>query len=140
MNVMIDTNIILDDVLNRAPNAFAARRISQLIVDKRINGYITANSITDIFYIVSKNMGEIAARKTIKNLLMVFGVISVNGQDCKYALDLPMTDFEDALVVVCSEKASLDYIVTNDKCFLNAGDLNVLPISPVVFISKFEDS
>ena len=62
MNVLIDTNIILDDILNRAQNAGDAKKINQLVTDKYINGYLTANCITDIFYIISKNLNEDSAR------------------------------------------------------------------------------
>lgn len=139
MNVMIDTNVILDDILSRGANAEAARKISRFVTDGFITGYLTANCLTDIFYIVSKNRDETIARKTIKNLLLSFMVVSVDGDDCEKALELPMGDFEDALVVVCAEKANLNYIVTNDKGFLNSLDLSVSTISPADFLLKFKD-
>ena len=136
MNVLIDTNIILDDILDRVPNAETAKKISQLVTDGLIGGYLTANTLTDIFYIVSKNKNEAIARKTIKNLLLVFTIVSVDGEDCRKAIDLPMGDFEDALVVVCAEKANLDYIVTNDQGFLTETGLNVSTIKPSGFLLK----
>ena len=33
MKIMVDTNVILDDILNRVPNAEAVRKISQLATD-----------------------------------------------------------------------------------------------------------
>jgi predicted nucleic acid-binding protein len=134
---MIDTNVILDDILNRA-NAETSRKVSQLATDGLLNGYLTANCLTDIFYIVSKNRNEATARKTIRNLLLTFAVVNVDGEDCQRAVDLPMGDFEDALVVVCAEKADLNYIVTNDKVFLSGTELSVPAISPVNFLLKFE--
>lgn len=65
MNVMIDTNVILDDILSRGANAEAARKISRFVTDGFITGYLTANCLTDIFYIVSKNRDETIARKMI---------------------------------------------------------------------------
>ena len=138
MNIMVDTNVILDDILNRVPNAEAARKISQLVTDELVKCYLTANCLTDIFYIVSKSLNEAAARKIIKNLLLSFAVVSVDGEDCQRAIDLPMGDFEDALVVVCAEKAALNYIVTNDKGFLSGTDLSVPTISPVDFLLKLD--
>jgi predicted nucleic acid-binding protein len=137
--VLIDTNVVLDDVLNRAPNAETARKISRLVTDGLVNGCLTANCLTDIFYIVSKYRDDVAARKVIKNLLMIFSVLSVDGDDCRIAIDSPMRDFEDALVVVCAEKAALDFIVTNDEDFLNGADGGVFPISPADFLLKFGD-
>ena len=136
MNVLIDTNIILDDILDRVPNAETAKKITQLVTDELIGGYLTANTLTDIFYIVSKNKNEAIARKTIKNLLLIFAVVSVDGDDCQKAIDLPMGDFEDALVVVCAEKANLDYIVTNDQGFLLGTGFSVPTIKPADFLLK----
>jgi len=138
MNALIDTNVILDDILNRTPSAEVARKIIQMATDDVISGYLTANCLTDIFYVVSKNRGETVARKTIKNLLMVFSIVSVDGDDCQSAIGLPMSDFEDALVVVCAEKANLEYIVTNDQGFLGSEDLSVPAISPSVFLLKIQ--
>ena len=136
MNVLIDTNVILDDILDRVPNAETARKISRLVTDELVSGHLTANTLTDIFYVVSKNKNENIARKTIKNLLLVFTIVSVDGEDCRKAIDLPMGDFEDALVVVCAEKANLDYIVTNDQGFLTGTGLNVPTIKPSDFLLK----
>ena len=138
MNVMIDTNIILDDILNRTIRAKDARRINQLVIDNRINGYVTANSITDIHYIVSKNCGGKIAREVIRNLLVTFNIVTVEGKDCLNALDLPLSDFEDALVVTCANKAALSYIITNDTIFLQEVHLSVPSISPTDFLLEFE--
>jgi predicted nucleic acid-binding protein len=138
LNVLIDTNVILDDILSRTPHAESARKVSRLVTDEVINGYLTANCLTDIFYIVSKYRNEIVARKIIRNLLLNFAVVSVDGEDCQRAIDFAMSDFEDALVVVCAEKADLNYIVTNDKGFLSEAGLTIQAISPVDFLVKLE--
>jgi len=44
MNVLIDTNIILDDILDRTPNAETAKKIIRLVTDEQIDGYLTAIS------------------------------------------------------------------------------------------------
>jgi predicted nucleic acid-binding protein len=135
---MLDTNVILDDILNRAPNTKAARSISQLVIDNQLSGYITANSITDIYYIVSKKRDENIAREVIRNLLVTYKVVAVEGQDCLNALDLPLSDFEDTLIVACADKASLSYIITNDMNFLHEIDLRVPSASPADFLLYFE--
>ena len=136
MNVLIDTNVLLDDILGREPFVEEARKVSQLVADNIVGGYLTANCLTDIFYIVSKKIDEEMARKAIRNLLLVFSVVSIDGDDCLNALDLAMGDFEDALVVICAKKAGLDYIITNDKKFLGSGYLGTPAINPNGFLLK----
>ena len=138
MNVMIDTNVVIDDILNRLPNAIYAQRISDLIVDSKLNGYLTANSLTDIYYIAGKKYCNEVVREIVRDLLKNYRVASVSGQDCLDALDLPIEDFEDALVVVCAKNAQLDYIITNDSDFLNI-NLSVPLISPSGFLALFDE-
>ena len=54
MNVLLDTNIILDVVLNRPGFLDAAKTVFELAEQKRFRGFITASAITDIFYISKK--------------------------------------------------------------------------------------
>jgi len=67
---------------------------------------------------VAKKLGENAARETVRQLLIMLGIIAVDGNDCAKALDLPIPDFEDALITVCADKEDIDYIVSNDRVFL----------------------
>jgi hypothetical protein len=64
-----------------------------------------------------KTKADRLARKTIWNLLLSFSVVSLDGQNCQKAIDLPMGDFEDALLVVYAEKAALNYIITTTRAF-----------------------
>lgn len=54
----------------------------------------------------------------LRFLLTKYGVVFVTQEDSLEALALPIDDFEDALVVICAQKAGADYIVTRDERFL----------------------
>jgi len=47
---MIDTNVILDDLLNREPQRENAGKVMDLVTSQLIFGYVTANTLTDIYY------------------------------------------------------------------------------------------
>ena len=138
MNVMIDTNVILDDILNRRQHYKDANKLMQLVINQQIFGYLTSNSLTDIFYIIAKYLNQSSARAAVKKILGCLQIIGVDGQDCHRAINLPMPDFEDALMVVCADKAALDYIITNDIKFLANPNLLVPAISPTNFISMMQ--
>ena len=74
MKVAFDTNIILDAVMSR-PNSEDSKRLIQAVVNDEIVGLVTANTITDIHYIVRKRFGENAAREAVHNTLFIFEVI-----------------------------------------------------------------
>ena len=119
MKVLIDTNIILDVLLSREPNIKSAEKIFEMIYNEEIEGFTTASSITDIYYIISKRLGDTPTREALRNLFNLLGIISVDGDDCVDALNMPILDFEDALVIVCADKIDIDYIITNDQGFLS---------------------
>jgi predicted nucleic acid-binding protein len=53
MKVLIDTNIVLDILLAREPFLESAMKIIQMVDNGKIQVYVTANSITDIIYILN---------------------------------------------------------------------------------------
>ena len=139
MNALIDTNVILDDLLNREPERADAGKIMGMVTDKKIFGYITANTLTDIYNLIEKHKSKTFARKAIKIMLNTLQVIAVDGVDCLSAIEYLTDDFEGALIMVCADKASIDYIVTNDRAFLAEPGLLVPAISPFDFLSNYCD-
>ncbi len=118
--VLVDTNIVLDALTGRKPFCKNAEKIFLLAAEEKIQGYITASSVTDIYYLVRKNLFEQKARQALHNLFQLVMVIDVRGKDCEQALEFPIEDYEDALIATCAARAKIDYLVTRDEAFLNA--------------------
>jgi len=118
MKIIIDTNVVLDFFLSREPHASDAKQLFLMVSQEKVEAFTTASSITDIYYVTAKRLGSEPAREAVKYLLKFLGIIAVDGQDCLAALNLPIDDFEGALITVCSHKEVIDYIVTNDRDFL----------------------
>ncbi len=113
MKVVFDTNIILDAAMGR-PGSEYAQAMIQAVLSGKIVGIVTANSITDIHYIIRKRVGEEAARTAVYNTLTIFETVPVDADVCMEALNLSMSDFEDAVLVVCAKAAGAEYIVSRD--------------------------
>ena len=119
MKVLLDTNIVMDALQERQPFDVEAKEIL-----KRSQGndefacLFTANAMTDIFYLYSKARDMNSAKAALGFLLATYDIVSVTREDCVIALSLAIEDFEDALIVVCAQKAGADYIVTRDRRFL----------------------
>ena len=77
MKVVFDTNMILNAAMGR-PGYEEAQELIQAVVNEKISGLITANSITDIHYVVRKKLGEETAREVIYNVLSLFDVAPVD--------------------------------------------------------------
>jgi len=134
MKVLLDTNVVLDAIAKREPFYLDAQNVIDLILDNKLDGYITANSITDIFYIAKKHLNQNDLRNTVRSLFTIFSIVDVLGTDCHKALDFPLDDYEDALLVVCGGKTAIDYIITRDKEFLQKAKPSIPVISPADFL------
>jgi predicted nucleic acid-binding protein len=135
MKVLIDTNVVLDAIAKREPFRVNAQKIINSILDNKLEGYITANSITDIYYIARKHLSRDDLHNTLHSLFRIFDIIDVLGTDCRKALHFPLDDYEDALLAVCGNRAVVDYIITRDEEFLRQAKIPV--ISPADFVRIF---
>ena len=114
MTVLIDTNVVLDVLLNNAGFVANSRAILDFAEEKRYTGYISASAITDIFYISQKKLGKKVAKQAIKHLLNIYRPATVTDKDIYKALDLDWNDFEDSVQFTVGESFSVDYIVTRN--------------------------
>jgi len=120
--LLLDTNIILDIALKREPHFELSSKIFELIDKKRIIGYITASTVTDIYYISRKEKGNEIAIEFISNLIEIVDVIGVDKSTIIKALKSNLKDFEDAVQVLAAENYEIEIIVTRNKSdFLNSG-------------------
>lgn len=122
MKVLIDTNIILDFLLQREPFVQDAGALFAAIDSGQIIGYVTATTLTDIFYIARKHTGSIeAARQAVLEILTIASICSVNRAILESALNSGFDDFEDAVQIFSAVFQNLDAIVTRDnRGFLNS--------------------
>jgi len=129
MNVLIDTNVILDYVLMREGFAETARDLLEKLILSKSKIWLTASSITDIYYLSKKDLKDgNAAKQIVSKLLNTFQIADVNRTDCLNALEIETPDYEDALVAVCAQKVKADYIATrNKKDFLGSPITAIMP-------------
>jgi len=115
LNLTIDTNIILDALLKREPWSEAAEKIILLAADKKISASITANTVTDVYYIVNRYIGDKSkAREAVSNLAKLMDFTAVDKNDCVRAVNSPVDDYEDALLSVCAAKTKSKFIITRN--------------------------
>jgi len=138
IKVLFDTNVVLDAIANREPFHLDAQKLLNSILDNELEGYITANSITDIYYIARKYLTQPDLSTAMRSLFEIFSIIDVLGVDCHKALDFPLDDYEDALLSVCGNKADINYIITRDSEFLDKtkSKFSISVISPADFLKS----
>ena len=121
MRVLIDTNVILDVLCNRAEHVEASSMVMKHCELKEIEGYVSALSFPNIVYILRKELTPEKTKEIISNLGMIFTVADLKADDLKKAAELNFTDYEDALQAACAARVKAQYIVTrNIKDFKNS--------------------
>ncbi|WP_028573484.1 PIN domain-containing protein [Desulfonatronum lacustre] len=132
MNVLFDTNVILDVLLDREPFADDAALLLAMVERSEIKGSICATTVTTIHYLAAKVLGTQAAMGHVRSLLALFVVAPVNRVVLESALASGFADFEDAVVHASARHVGAEYIVTrNVPDFKNAA-LPVLTPSELI--------
>ena len=137
MTVLIDSNIVLDALLNNVGFVDNSKKLFDLAYKKRFTGYISASAVTDIFYISQKKLGKKGAKEAIKQLLHIYYPATVTDKDIYKALDLTWDDFEDSVQFTVGEGLSADYIVTRNTQDFSSG--HIPAVTPEQFMRIISD-
>jgi len=139
MKVLLDTNVILDVLLNRSPFFTSSRLVFELAEQKWITGYITASSITDVFYIINKEVKDKEkVYQVIEKLTALFSIVLVSETTIVKALELRWRDFEDAVQFMAAKENNIAYIITRNEIDYKNSDIQC--INPTDFIAYFNRS
>lgn len=115
MRALIDTCVVIDAMQNRAPFYEDAQKILLLVANKRLDGYLAASSVTDIYYLMHRHThSDKDSRKVLNTLFHLFELLDTAGIDCRRALSSEMADFEDAVIAEAAARAEMDCIVTRN--------------------------
>ena len=136
MKILLDTNIIID-VISKRDGYEDSLQILRLCELKRLEGYVSAVTVTDIMYILRKHLSQAQLRASIGTLLTIVALVSVGKTDINRALASVMTDFEDAVQAACAKRINADYIVTRNLKDFEQSPVNA--ISPTELSNKFRN-
>ena len=135
MRVIVDTNIVLDVLLEREPFVNAAVDIFSLAEQSKVVAFLCATTITTVDYLLTRSLPVSAARDALRKLISIFEIATVNRPVIERALGSKISDFEDAVLVEAGLMAGADSIVTrNSKDFARAA-LKVF--EPSEFLAQF---
>ena len=112
--ILVDTNIILDVALKRQPFVEQSSLLFLTALEKGVSLYVTATTITDLYYIIRKAKGHSVALMFIGNLLNFTEVAGVNRDVIVEALESRIADFEDAVQISAARNSSIPMLVTRN--------------------------
>lgn len=136
MKVLVDTNVVLDLLLDRQPFSKDASRIFALIEESRIEGLLCATTVTTIHYLLTQTLAPAKARQALQNLLSLFEIAPVNRPVLEQALHSRITDFEDAVLEQAALLVSADAVTTrNVKDFKHS---KITALTPAELLSAID--
>ena len=112
--MLLDTDVLIDVALERRPHSELASEILDRLEYGRQNAFIAWHTVSNFYYLVAPSRGGMSARDFIVELTRFVAVASTGTEAVRYAVSLPMTDFEDAMQVAAARACDAQYIVTRN--------------------------
>jgi len=114
VKVLLDTNIIVDVAIEREPFFGDSEQVLTFVEEGRIEGYISASTFGDLYYIIRRDKGRNMALEFLSNIATFCQVATVDRAAITMALTANFRDFEDAIQYGTARVNQLDAIITRD--------------------------
>ena len=137
MNLLLDTNVIIDYLGRKAPFFENAEKIIAAGYFGDVQLWAPAQSFKDAFYVLAHYADPARIQDAILKLLEIVNPVDLAAGDIVAAARLKWEDFEDCLVSVCAGKAGADFLVTRDSKGFERS--TVAPISPADWLSYMRE-
>lgn len=130
--ILLDTDVLLDVLAQRQPFVIASSQVLNMVIQPQVQGYVSGHAVTNIFYILRRQVGTVTARNLISRLLEHLQIANVTSEVIRAALESKMTDFENAVTSEAAKAAGVEVIVTrNISDFVES---TIPAVSPEIFL------
>ena len=137
MNLLLDTNVVIDYLGRKPPFFEDAERIIAAGYFGDAQLWASAQSFKDAFYVLSHYAPADRVQDAIIALMDVVNLVDLTGDDIARAARLKWPDMEDCLIALSAQKADADHLVTRDE--KGFGRSAVAPITPADWLSKMRE-
>lgn len=133
--IFIDTNILVDLLVDREPFTKFAVQIFNQAEKEELKLFTSSHSIATTHYLLKKYSEEKQLRETLFNLLDLIHIVAIDEDIIKKALKSKHKDFEDAIQMIAAYTIEkLDCIVTRNKKDFKLSE--VLVLSPDELVNQ----
>ncbi|MDP1621061.1 MAG: PIN domain-containing protein [Bacteroidales bacterium] len=112
--VFVDTDIIYDLLAKREPHYHAAAKLFTLSDGGKIQILISALTIANIHYLISKQLSSNEAKKIIRKFRLMVHIVPLNEKIIDLALNSDFKDFEDAIQYYCALENNIELLLTRN--------------------------
>ena len=134
MKLLIDSNVVLDVLLNRTQFYGDSSMIMKMCETNLVEGVVSSLTIANLVYVMRRELNAEKTAEVLNTLSLIFHIADLTAEDVKKAAELKWDDYEDALQAITAKRICADYIATrNIKDFKNS-ETPALPPSKLLDI------
>ena len=133
--VFADTDVCLDVLTQRHPHYNNAASLFNLAHSGKLTIFVSAVSFTNLFYILRKQAGAIAALQGISRLKVLVTVLPVDDDIISLAIASDFSDFEDAVQYYAAIEGAIKTIITRNPKDYKTAACSVL--TPDTYLKAF---
>ncbi len=112
--MLLDTNVLIDIALDRRPHAGPSSELLDRVERGGRRAFVAWHTLSNFYYLVTPARGDADTRDFIAELIRFVAVAPADTASLRYALSLPMADFEDAMQVAAARACGARHIVTRN--------------------------
>jgi PIN domain. len=114
-DLFIDTDVIIDFLIDRKPHSREAAVIFTLIEQKKLKGYVSSLTFSNLYYVMRKIESHNKVILKLESLSNMVSILKVEEQTIKNALASGFPDFEDSIQYFCAiDNKRIDVIITRN--------------------------
>ncbi len=132
-SIFVDTDVILDLLLQRHSFYIHAAQLFTLADKGQIKINISSLSFSNLHYLLSKQYNRVESRRILSQLKTLVVVLSVDDKVISLALNSDFTDFEDAIQYFTAINNDVPMLITRNLKDYKTAAIPVL--SPAAFLS-----
>ena len=112
--MLLDTDVLIDVALDRRPHAGPSSELLEQVERGPRRAFVAWHTLSNFYYLVTSARGDADTRDFITELVRFVAVAPADTAALRYALSLPMADFEDAMQVAAARACGASHIVTRN--------------------------
>jgi predicted nucleic acid-binding protein len=121
-DLFIDTDVIIDFLIDRKPYSREAAILFTLIEQKKLRGFSSSLTFSNLYYILRKIETHNKVISKLDSLSKILSILKVEEQTIKNAINSGFLDFEDSIQYFCArDNKKISVIITrNIKDYKNS--------------------
>ena len=112
--MLLDTDVLIDVALDRRPHSTASSELLDRVERGARRAFVAWHTLSNLYYLVTPTRGDADTRDFIAELVRFVAVAPADTAALRYAVSLPMADFEDAMQVAAARACGAGHVVTRN--------------------------